>query len=37
MKIPAMIIVGIIMITIITEIISRLLATKTMIKQLPQL
>ena len=37
MKILAMIVVGIIMITIITEIISRLIATKTKIKQLPQL
>ena len=37
MKVLAMIIVGIIMITIIIEIISRLIATKTKIKQLPQL
>ena len=37
MKILAMIIVGIIMITIVAEIISRLIATKTKIKQLPQL
>ena len=37
MKILAMITVGIIMITLMAEIISRLIATKTMIKQLPQL